>query len=371
MCGRVSRILAIPPVRPKRQTPHSQAVGQDSERSLPTGTPPLPTSSPHSFLRDRQSLHFPLPVLSSLPPLARSLPLLSSSYPHLSNLRFHPPPLASPPRSRLPHPWEAPPVGQSSLYKRVPCPGAAAAGRRQLCWCGGGEPRIKRPRPERAGHHPHRPSARPPDGRSPAGLRSRSTPAPPRAPLPPLPETQLAERLPLPPPPPSPRQIPAAATLCRPGPFRPGPGTPAPRQPRPRHHVGEERGGSGRVERQGTGGGGGGPHPALPQSTARLCAPGRPRQPHAALVPGPGGPSPPSPRSPTWRCLPGSARRPPAPSSFPSCAPGSARAPLRSPPLFGPGPHSWPRPISRRNSPAGFSLAGLSPRAVSPSPLPV
>lgn len=142
--GRVSRILAIPPVRPKRQTPHSQAVGRDSERSLLTGTPPLPTSSPHSFLQDRQSLHFPLPVLSSLPPLARSLPLLSSSYPHLSNLRFHPPPLASPPRSRLPHPWEAPPVGQSSLYKRVPCPGAAAAGRRQLCWCGGGEPRIKR-----------------------------------------------------------------------------------------------------------------------------------------------------------------------------------------------------------------------------------
>lgn len=143
---------------------------------------------------------------------------------------------------------------------------------------------------ERAGHRLHRPSARPPDGRSPAGLRSRPTPAPPRAPLPPLPETQLAERPPLPlsPPPPPPRQVPAAATLRRPGPLRLGSGTPAPRQPRPRprHHVGEKRGGSGRVERQGTGGGSGGPDFAWPWGPARSSALGRPRRPRAALAPG-------------------------------------------------------------------------------------
>uniref|UniRef100_A0AC11DNY8 Uncharacterized protein n=1 Tax=Ovis aries TaxID=9940 RepID=A0AC11DNY8_SHEEP len=59
----------------------------------------------------------------SLPPRARSLPSLSSSYPHLSNLRFHPPPLSSPPSSRLPHPWEAPPVGQRRFISGFPARG--------------------------------------------------------------------------------------------------------------------------------------------------------------------------------------------------------------------------------------------------------
>ena len=38
---------------PKSQTRRSQAVGRDSGRSLPAGTPPLPTSAPHSILRDQ------------------------------------------------------------------------------------------------------------------------------------------------------------------------------------------------------------------------------------------------------------------------------------------------------------------------------
>lgn len=152
----------------------------------PAGTPPLPTSSPHSALSRAVSLSIsPLLVSSFLPPRSLSRPSLSSSYPHLSNLLFHPPPLSSPPRSRLPHPWEAPPVGQRRLKSGFP-----SRGRQRLVGGSsagaGAASKTERPRPELAGHRPHRPPARPPDGRSPAGLGSGPTPAPPRAPLPPL-----------------------------------------------------------------------------------------------------------------------------------------------------------------------------------------
>ncbi|XP_041492005.1 parathymosin [Microtus oregoni] len=124
----------------------------------------------------RQSLQCPLPVLSFLPPRSLSRPSLSSSYPHLSTLLFHPPPLSSPPRSRLPHPWEAPPVGQRRLKSGFPCRGrqrlvgGSSAG-------AGAASKTERPRPERAGHRPHHPPARPPDGCSSAGL-ARDLPPP-------------------------------------------------------------------------------------------------------------------------------------------------------------------------------------------------
>ncbi|XDB60338.1 hypothetical protein AB1E18_013711 [Capra hircus] len=61
----------------------------------------------------------------------------------------------------------------------------------------------------------------------------RPAPAPPRAPRPPLPEPPLPEPPLAQRPPPPPRQVPAAARLCRPGPCRPGPGTRLPASPGP------------------------------------------------------------------------------------------------------------------------------------------
>uniref|UniRef100_A0A8D2HQU4 Parathymosin n=1 Tax=Urocitellus parryii TaxID=9999 RepID=A0A8D2HQU4_UROPR len=94
--------------------------GEVSSRRNPT---PSHLLSPLFSLSCRQSLHFPLLVSFSLPPLSLSLPSLSSSYPHLSNLLFYPPPISSPPRSLLPHPWEAPPVGQRRLISGFPSRG--------------------------------------------------------------------------------------------------------------------------------------------------------------------------------------------------------------------------------------------------------
>ncbi|XP_070644888.1 parathymosin [Bos indicus] len=120
----------------------------------------------------------------SLPPRARSLPSLSSSYPHLSNLRFHPPPLSSPPSSRLPHPWEAPPVGQRRFIS-----GFSARGR----------PRLVGGSSAGAGAASRGPSDR--------GL---SAPATARTPLPPALRSAAALRVSAPDPPP-----PHPARLCR------------------------------------------------------------------------------------------------------------------------------------------------------------
>ncbi|XP_020013796.2 parathymosin [Castor canadensis] len=147
-----------------------------------------PTSShllaPLLSLRGRQSLHFPLLVSSSLPPRSLSRPSLSSSYPHLSNLLFHPPPLSSPPRSRLPHPWEAPPVGQRRLIS-----GFSSRGRQRLV--GGSSAGAGAVSP---------------------GLsdRDRSAPATARTALPPALRTAAALRVSAPDPPP-----PHPARLCR------------------------------------------------------------------------------------------------------------------------------------------------------------
>ncbi|XP_052028868.1 parathymosin [Apodemus sylvaticus] len=133
----------------------------------PTPRSPEPSVSP-----------FPLPVSSFLQSRSLSRPSLPSSYPHLSNLLFHPPPLSSPPRSRLPHPWEAPPVGQRRLKSGFP-----SRGRQRLVGGSsagaGAASRTERPRPERAGHRPHRPPARPPALRTAAALRVSARDPPP------------------------------------------------------------------------------------------------------------------------------------------------------------------------------------------------
>ncbi|XP_027806852.2 parathymosin [Marmota flaviventris] len=113
--------LASPPPEPDSTFAGSRlGFGEVSPRRNPT---PSHLLSPLFSLSGRQSLHFPLLVSFSLPPLSLSLPSLSSSYPHLSNLLFYPPPISSPPRSLLPHPWEAPPVGQRRLISGFPSRG--------------------------------------------------------------------------------------------------------------------------------------------------------------------------------------------------------------------------------------------------------
>ncbi|XP_077872019.1 parathymosin [Ictidomys tridecemlineatus] len=113
--------LASPPPEPDSTFAGSRlGFGEVSSRRNPT---PSHLLSPLFSLSGRQSLHFPLLVSISLPPLSLSLPSLSSSYPHLSNLLFYPPPISSPPRSLLPHPWEAPPVGQRRLISGFPSRG--------------------------------------------------------------------------------------------------------------------------------------------------------------------------------------------------------------------------------------------------------
>ncbi|XP_076711405.1 parathymosin [Callospermophilus lateralis] len=114
------RLLAPPPEPDSTFAGSRLGFGEVSPRRNPT---PSHLLSPLFSLSGRQSLHFPLLVSFSLPPLSLSLPSLSSSYPHLSNLLFYPPPISSPPRSLLPHPWEAPPVGQRRLISGFPSRG--------------------------------------------------------------------------------------------------------------------------------------------------------------------------------------------------------------------------------------------------------
>ncbi|XP_051029024.1 parathymosin [Phodopus roborovskii] len=177
--GEVSRSLATSPGTPPRarlQLAGSRlAFGAVSPCWNPT---PSHLLAPLGSRPSRQSLHFPLLVSSFLPPLSLSRPSLSSSYPHLSNLLFHPPPLASPPRSCLPHPWEAPPVGQRRLKSGFP-----SRGRQRLVGGSsagaGAASKTERLRPERAGHRPHHPPASPPALRTAAALRVSARDPPP------------------------------------------------------------------------------------------------------------------------------------------------------------------------------------------------
>lgn len=110
----VSRSLATSPVRPREPDSSLQAVGWHLERCLPAGTPPLPTSSPHSALSRAVSLSIPPPSLVlppvplALPPFAFILlspplqPPLSSPSPLLSSPLPPAPPLGSPSRRAAP-----------------------------------------------------------------------------------------------------------------------------------------------------------------------------------------------------------------------------------------------------------------------------
>lgn len=174
--GEVSRIPAVPPVRPQKRDSTPTGSRSSLGRPRPAGAPPLPTSAPRAG---------PAPVS----PSARPSRLGPPPAPRAPAPRFHPPVPTSQPRlsssspllgspPRQPHPWEAPPVGQRRLYKRFLCPGAAAAGRWQLCWCGGGEDPATaagaRPPPPAPPFRP--PSGRPQPCGSPRQAHLRPTP---------------------------------------------------------------------------------------------------------------------------------------------------------------------------------------------------
>lgn len=141
--------IRFPPPHPSAKSQGFWGSGSTfaGSRSGLGEVPPRRNPTPPHLLAPLLS---PRPSVSPFPPPGLVLPPASRALPPIALILLSPPlqpPLSSPsPLLSSPLP-PAPPLGSPSrraapLYKRVPCPGAAAAGRRQLCGCGGGEPRT-------------------------------------------------------------------------------------------------------------------------------------------------------------------------------------------------------------------------------------
>ncbi|XP_072506662.1 parathymosin [Notamacropus eugenii] len=211
--------------RPPSQSPTPRRSARVAPSPGLQGRPPLALPLPSAFrLRSRLRLSGPSVPLPSPPPLIATLlspplqPPLSSPSPPLAFPSLAFPVLPSPPSSRLPHPWEAPPVGQRRLISGFP-----GRGRQRLV--GGGSAGAGATSPGTWG--PKAAHLRAEGSGAPGGSPLQTLPRPTRSPAS-IGGSQLAERAVaatgLPPTP----SCPGAPSSRDPGPrlpARPGPGT--------------------------------------------------------------------------------------------------------------------------------------------------